>query len=328
MARTPNLHNQDPSASIGASLGRALFGDPAAAQAQRESIAQAELSAARVRQADAAAGYDTSRTSGQNYQNTSATSLPEMIAALMNPQPAAPVEMPSAPLVALPGATPGPDPRAALGSIIAAIAGQQGDKVDMSETIGALGAYAGGEETARRGLVAQGQTPGKEFALTSDRADEIAGMENASELAKAIGVASTNNRDDVPIANLQAATTRRGQDIGSSDKRRGQDVSAAARREAAAMREARRSAQSANWLSAGAYRILFGVADDPDEPGELRRQIDERGWDPTPDAGTLTRIRSAVIDRYRKSGNHTQAVRDALDDVKRRWDRKQAGMGR
>lgn len=41
MARTPNFHCQHPTDSIGASLGHALFGDPAEAQTPRETIAPA-----------------------------------------------------------------------------------------------------------------------------------------------------------------------------------------------------------------------------------------------------------------------------------------------
>ena len=59
----------------------------------------------------------------------------------------------------------------------------KGDKVDMSETIGAPGAMLGDDEFARRGLIAQGQMPGKEFALTADRADQIAGNADADENA-------------------------------------------------------------------------------------------------------------------------------------------------
>lgn len=337
MTRTPNFIYQSPVEAIGASLDKALFGDPEAAAKQQQARTEAELTAARTKQALAAAGYDDSRTTGQNGMNGSAASLPGLIAGLFAPRDTPdPTTLGEAKaglgmnVPAMPG-DGAPAPRANLhgtdmASVIAALAGQQGDKVDMGETIGALGAMLGDDEGARRGLIAQGQTPGKDFALTADRADQVAAIENASELAKAIGVASINNRDDVPVANIQATTQRRGQDVGSTDRRRGQDISAAARREAAAMREAaRNSSVSARPISAAAYRMLFGVADDPEELGELGNQLADRGWDQTPDGGTLTQVRAAVVNRYRQTGNHVQAVREVLDELKRRWDAKQAG---
>jgi hypothetical protein len=78
-------------------------------------------------------------------------------------------------------------------------------------------------------------------------------------------------------------------------------------------------------MSAASYRMLFGLADDPQELGKLGNQLADRGWDTTPDAGTLTHIRAAVIERYRATGNHVQAVREILDEVKRRHDAKRAG---
>ena len=79
MPRAANFHYQNPMDSIGASLGRALFGDPAAAQAQQQAQSQAALREAQMRAQDAAAGLDISRTTGQDYQNTSAARAPGII---------------------------------------------------------------------------------------------------------------------------------------------------------------------------------------------------------------------------------------------------------
>ena len=271
MARN-NFTYQNPVEAIGASLGKALFGDPGAAAAQAKARTEAELTAARTQQALSSAGYDDSRTTGQGFQNSSAASLPGLIAGMTHsvaPPAVDPMDAPS-----YPGAAPARANLrgAGMGSVIAALAGQQGDKVDVGQAVGAITAMLGNDGDARRGLVAQGHTPGKDFALTAERADQIGAIENASELAKAIGVASINNRDDLPVATIQATTQRRGQDIGSTDRRRGQDISAASRREAAATRAPRAASKAAqtNPISVSAYQIMFGNLDD--DLGELGDQ--------------------------------------------------------
>ena len=55
----------DPTfAIIGEGLGRALFGDPAARQAQQQAEAERQVALARAEQARSAAGYDDARTRG------------------------------------------------------------------------------------------------------------------------------------------------------------------------------------------------------------------------------------------------------------------------
>jgi hypothetical protein len=73
--------------------------------------------------------------------------------------------------------------------------------------------------------------------------------------------------------------------------------------------------------------MLFGdktaAESDPRYLGELDRQLAGRGWDQSPDAGTLANIRKWVIYRYQETGNPVQAVLETLNEVKRRWDAKQ-----
>lgn len=219
MARGQNFFYQSsPVEAIGASLGKALFGDPEAAAKQAQARSEAELTAARTRQALASAGYDDSRTTGQNQMNTGSMDADSLIRSLVAPSaPAAP----AAGADYYPEAAPAPQAfdRRNLAAVIGALSRSQGDKVDTSETIGALTAILGSDEDARRGLIAQGHTPGKDFALTADRADEVAGIENAADLAQALGVARINHESDIPVANIQATTQRRGQDVRSGDTR-------------------------------------------------------------------------------------------------------------
>lgn len=154
--------------------------------------------------------------------------------------------------------------------------------------------------------VSSRRTPGKEFALTPQRADDISARDAAEGYNQATGVATINHANDMPIATMRDGTTRRGQDVTATTQRRGQDVTDKLRREVATRAAKRRSSAS---LSPSAYQMLFGVAADPDKPGELKRQIEGRGWAQTPDDGTLTHIRTAVS--------------NTLDDVKGRWDRKE-----
>jgi hypothetical protein len=65
------------------------------------------------------------------------------------------------------------------------------------------GPGAAGDETARRGMVAAGHTPGKEFALDQQRADDIANRDNAAAYLRAVDVAGVNHASDIPIANIQ-----------------------------------------------------------------------------------------------------------------------------
>ena len=234
MPRAPSpFYYQSPLGAMGESFGRALFGDPAAARAQQEQQAKAALMAAQTERETAHGQLYSEQAGGQRYQNTSAQSLPGLFQSFIDAQnPAQPQALPGAdPLAALPEA-PMQDPQAvqrSLGAIIAAIGGIQGDKIDTSETMGSLGAFLGGDELARRGMVAQGQTPGKDFAITPDRADFIRDDNQGADFDRATGVATINHANDMPIATMRDGTTRRGQDLSSTDRRRGQDIGSADR---------------------------------------------------------------------------------------------------
>lgn len=92
-------------------------------------------------------------------------------------------------------------------AIMAYAAAMQGNKVDPNGVIGGLAALLGSDEMARRGLVAQGRTPGADFALTPGRADDIRGQGFDAAHRKAVDVASINNRDNVQVANIRANAT-------------------------------------------------------------------------------------------------------------------------
>jgi len=216
----------DPTfAVIGEGLGRALFGDPAARQAQQQAEAERQLALARVAQARSAAGYDDARTSGVNLQNDASSNLVKLLTEGFAPQPA-PVDMSTggslADVVSSLGAGAGmeeqgilpPPPvvapsaderlRSLAPVLFGTMAQMQGDKVDPNGVIGGLAAMIGSEEFARRGMVAQGKTPDKDFALTADRADDIRAQGYGAEYKKATDVATINNASDIPVAEIRA----------------------------------------------------------------------------------------------------------------------------
>lgn len=203
MARAPNFYYQDPTAAIGNSMVTAIFGDPALRAQQQERQAQLEERQAHARL------YNT-QADGQQGQNAASTSLPDLIAKLTQPPQPAP-QLPSLddPNF-LDGAGPSaPQPsredvfRAGLGPVVAALAQLQGDKVDTGQTIGTLASFLGGDELARRGLVAQGHSPTADFAITPERADVIAANDAEAKQKQAWGVANINHANDIPVANIR-----------------------------------------------------------------------------------------------------------------------------
>lgn len=58
--------------------------------------------------------------------------------------------------------------------------------------------------------------------------------------------------------------------------------------------------------------------------GELEQQVAASGWEQTPDAGTLGRVRERAVQLFQQNGNPAASVSQALTEVKRRWDAKQA----
>jgi hypothetical protein len=75
-------------------------------------------------------------------------------------------------------------------------------------------------------------------------------------------------------------------------------------------------------MTHAATQMLFGVDDDPSKPGELNRQLANRGWNLTP--GALTDIRSHIVQRFQETGNPVEAVRKTLDLVQLRIEAHQA----
>lgn len=94
----------------------------------------------------------------------------------------------------------------------------QGDKVDPRQVVGSLASFLGGDEMARRGLIAQGQTPGKDFAITSDRADAIANRDADAKQQTAWGTARINHASDVPVAQVRAGATLGAARIGADSR--------------------------------------------------------------------------------------------------------------
>ena len=216
MPRSQNFFYQgDPTAQITSSLARAILGDPRARAQQQQLQAQMDERRAQAEESRAHAGLYTSQTEGQGIQNNAGRSLPELIAGL-NPRLAPPQ-------VALdqdnpsegnfnaafdtsigPGTideTPDAAMRRGLPAVMAAMGQMQGDKIDPRQVIGTLASFLGGDEMARRGLVAQGHSPTADFAITPERADTIAANEAVAKQKQAWGVAG-----------IQAGASRYGSD--------------------------------------------------------------------------------------------------------------------
>ena len=233
MPRTPNAFSyQDPTASIADSIVRALFGDPELAAQQAQQKAEMDQRAAQAEEARAHAGYYQSQTAGQDGMNAGSASFPTKLADYLKTFQTPPMTPETTPITSvsdprflsdvgkpLPVA-PQIDPVAqssALAELLGAMGQAQGDKLNISDLAGMMGAFGGDDEFARRGMAAQGQSPSKDFAITPERADAIAQQGFASDLAKAMGVATINhandipvaqinNRDDVPVANINRAS--------------------------------------------------------------------------------------------------------------------------
>ena len=213
MPRQQNFFYQgDPTAQIGSSLARAIFGDPEAAAKQQQLRAEMAERQARTR-------LLTGQAVGVEGQNTASASLPEVLARMAVPPAPSPDPIPSLddPHF-LDGAGPTPPTlpqpsadevfRSNLPTLLATMGQMNGDKIDPTGIVSTLASFLGGDGMARRGMVAGGHTPGADFALTPERADEIAANGYAADERKALGVAQINNRDDIPVANIQAGASR------------------------------------------------------------------------------------------------------------------------
>lgn len=215
----------DPTfAIIGEGLGRALFGDPVARQAQQQAEAERQVALARATQARSAAGYDDARTAGVKQQIEASDFVKLLTEGFAAPPPVQDMStggsladvvsslgagagmeeqgiLPPPPVVA---PTADDQLRTITPKLLGALARMQGDKVDPNAVVGGLAAFLGSDEFARRGLIAQGKTPGEEFALTADRADDIRSQGYGAEYKKATDVATINNASDIPVAEIRA----------------------------------------------------------------------------------------------------------------------------
>lgn len=251
-------------ALAGASLARALFGDP-------QARAQQELRQAQVGQAEAAARENDAQALLYGQQFKARGNLAQAVEGLAPITAPAPTVDPSnviavppglegvarviaealpsetggpAPALVSPGAGPtavasaGPEhfSTASLAALAQRLseAGQLGEAGDLARLIAA---HAGGDELARRGVVGAGGSPGEWFAITPERRDQIATQDDEAAMARARLTAETAARGQDLSADVQrrgqdvgASTQRRGQDIGASTTERGQDVGAGTQR--------------------------------------------------------------------------------------------------
>ncbi|MFM5924581.1 MAG: hypothetical protein ACKOPG_10400 [Novosphingobium sp.] len=196
---------------------RAIFGDPEMAQKQAQVRAEMDMRAAQAEEARAHGGLYTSQTTGQNTANAAQAGLPSLVADWVRSSQPVPQQTVDSQDFAnfdqpLPQPEPRPDPGSSLAALIGAMGQMNGDKVDPRQIMGTLGAFAGGDELARRGLVAQGQSPSKDFAITPQRADEISARDAVEEQTKDFGVARINHASDIPVANIKASADRYGAD--------------------------------------------------------------------------------------------------------------------
>ncbi|MCL6684456.1 hypothetical protein [Sphingomonas alba] len=311
--------------ALGQTLGRAIFGDPELRAQQELQRQQTANYAAQAAEAQAHSGLygaqaadQAARTAARNQfgslaQSLLDASLPQLVAAPAGADPLAP----------LPDPAPAFDRQGFQRSIvpfIAALAGAQ-ENPNVGDTVQALGAYLGDDQFARRALVAGGKTPGKEFALTADRADAIA----AQEYAKDRDVATINNASDIPIARIQAATAARGQDIGAATTRRGQDIGASTTRrgqDVTAATTRRGVSASPPRVSQEMLTNLFGDGTETktEKKGELGRQLVARGYpEGLSDKGEAS-VRGEIISRFQQTGNPVQAVKDTLDGRQKQID--------
>ena len=343
MARSANFAYQDPTAAIGSNLVRAIFGDPQAAAQQAQERAKADALAAQAEENRAHARVYGGQTTEQGRQTTAADgySTPEFYQKWFGTQ------APSAPTMAVPAWNAAPEvseqpmrpgepeapadrearARDGMAQMILMMARANGEDVDPTKIIGALGAASGVDALQRTGVIAQGNTPGATFAGTPDRADDIAAQGYGAKQSLAESVATINNRDDVPVANIQAGASRYGADTRERSSnfatstraatgREVADARAAAARDKTERKEAdRAAARRSRPISVSSFKKLDKVVAD---------QLDGRGLqsppldDGTPgasrlDPGVNTWIRTRAIENFRQSGNFLDAATKAIE---------------
>lgn len=232
MARLPNAY-RTPTGELGASLARAWFGDPSAAAAQEQARQETALRSAQAYQAAANGSLYEEKARGERIGNDARGGLPELIAS-MTPRAAAPmvaVAPDGGNLEAAFDGSVGPAARPetqaqalqrGLPAFLAAMGQMQGDKIDPRQMMGTFSAFMGDDEMARRGIVAQGNTPGENFAITSTRADQISARDSGEDQNKAFGVANIRAGATLGAASIRAASSgRRGGGGGGGGSRGG-----------------------------------------------------------------------------------------------------------
>lgn len=224
MTRTPDFYYQNPVGDIGSSLVRAILGDPEMAAKQAQQRAEMDRLAAQAEASRAAAGFDVSRTTGQNTSNTAQNAAPasmeRWLRSIGPPPPRPSVDSAAFGDFDTPLAMPAPlpDKTSSLAALVGVLS-QMNPNADPTKIMGSLAAFGGGDELARRGIVAQGGSPTDDFAITSGRADEIAGRDAAASQRQAFGVADinrrsafdvagVNNASDIPVARIAADSRR------------------------------------------------------------------------------------------------------------------------
>ena len=238
MARASTFFYQgDPTAQITSSLARAIFGDPQARAEQEQLQAQMDQRRAAAEADRARAGLYTSQTEGQGIQNGGGQSLPQLLADMVPrkalPQVALDQDNPSdGNFNAAFDSSIGPGSmdetsdaamRRGLPAVMAAMGQMQGDKIDPRQMIGTLASFFGGDEMARRGLVAQGHSPTAAFAITPERADDIAAQDAGAKQKQAWGVADRQASASRYGADKRLVGTKYSADSSASASRYGSD---------------------------------------------------------------------------------------------------------
>lgn len=222
MATGQNFYYQgNPGEAIGGALATAIFGDPALRAKQQQMQSEMELRQAQADMARQHGAYYGAQTAGVGIQNDASQQLPALLQA-MTPRPAPPpIEPDGTNLGAAFDSSVGPQAHGetqeaaiqrGLPALLAAMGQMNGDKIDPRQIMGTYGAFMGGDELARRGMVAQGQSPSENFALTPQRADAISARDANFDLTKSVAVAKTNHATDIPVANIHAGASRYGDD--------------------------------------------------------------------------------------------------------------------
>lgn len=188
---------------LGSSLATALFGNPELAARQRQAQADAELRRAQTEEATQHGNYYQTQADAGTITNNANRGLPETFAGFA-PQPVPPTPLPGAGALGRPDVLH-VDPqqfRANLPGLFAQLI-QGGHAAQVDGISRALGAFSGDDGLARAGLIAGGASPTKDFAITSDRADQIAANTAAQDRKTKFGV-----------ADIAAGASRYGADVG------------------------------------------------------------------------------------------------------------------